>query len=107
MTTTNPVIDDPQAFRQWLESLPADEIVGKAVCATACPLATWLKAQGAREPVINGFSWREIGTIEAIYLPAWAYEFVQAADVREHAAPITAAECLALLATICPEGGAG
>lgn len=95
-----------QAFRRWLAQSPAPtSIVGYRGRAQWCPLAQYLRAQGADKASVNGGSRYVISLphkpgATQHRMPAWAGPFAWRLDARGAIdSPVTAAEALAVLET--------
>lgn len=107
--TITPEFPPKSAFRKWLRSLPADEVVADKNwdCCT-CPLAVWLTATRAAtwayvDPSERGPGVWEVDNIPRSPLPAWANAFGSGIDrlgqkIDAPARPVTAADCLRVLA---------
>jgi hypothetical protein len=97
-----PVDVDLAAFRSWLYARPPIEVVGYALDQGDCPLSRWLREANAAEGAwVNagayGVRWR---TPSIATLPMRARSFVRILDGRGGPRPVTASECLAILALI-------
>jgi hypothetical protein len=91
---------DREAFRVWLESLPGDEIAGKAKRCGHCPLAEFLRSQGAPAAWVGLDEWSAMDG-EWQPMPRWAEDFVLMIDnERQPQTSIKAADCLRVLAEI-------
>jgi hypothetical protein len=85
----------------WLTAQEPTAEVGLRRAACDCPVAQFLKAQGAAMPAVTHEYFRTGGAYEwhRRNLPAWAAEFVRRTD-DDGVGMITAAEALAVLDTI-------
>jgi len=100
-------------FRKWLRSLPADEVVAQSWGGSTCPLAVWLFKTGFAEhpyisPGSDGGRWSPslINAANSLsVMPRWANAFGRKVDrlgiakkERQWVGPVTAADCLRVLA---------
>ena len=97
--------DDPTPFREWLENLPEDASVGVGCDSADCPLACYLKAQGAPDERVTvgpcetpGVPGTYRAVAEVFVMPEWANSFGLSVDRQfNEDTPINPAAALALL----------
>ena len=99
------------AFRAWLAAKPPEEVIAQEWVCYDCPLASWLRDKGFKAPYVspdypNDSAWRPDGKEDPKSLPTWANKFASTLDEQkcvagpQRFAPVTAAECLAILDAI-------
>jgi len=96
-----PAITTPEDFAAYLRTLDPETPFAVTCKSGECPLAQWLKCQGAEEPdVLSAFAQTEPGE-NLVPLPEWAKAFVARIDQRGRYAgerrPIAPAEALETL----------
>lgn len=110
---------DLDMFKQWLQAVPAETVVGSCAMPGACPLRNYLSAQGVPAPTVCGSTvdwqldyhaptcWPNFSYGTAV-LPDWARMFVKGVDYlhvssKDPHPQVTAADALAVLDAIsCP-----
>ena len=96
MTTAFPSLED---FVSWLESVPADQVVGTQWGCSTCPIATYLK-DGVGYPaayILGGGTYTTNLEAEGdLPLPSWAREFIHRID-RVRPRHVTAEDCLEVI----------
>lgn len=90
-----------KAFRAWLESMPADEVIGRRGSPLECPIANYLKTT-IRQDVVISYGRAYHGPYACV-LPRWAQRFVRLIHAPVRANPdiwgseVTAREALDVL----------
>lgn len=107
----------PVRFKQWLESKPANALVGYTAQSSSCPIHTWLKSEGYDNAVgsrtvrvKSELRWRrllfwELPNEIKYQLPIWASLFVLNIDAKGYntkGTPIQATEALRTLNIVAP-----
>ena len=75
-----------ERFEEWLGQQEPTKIVGRANEHSACPLAAFLRHEGAMQPYIrpdrvaSGSCWRTDDGTAGQALPAWANAFARLVD---------------------------
>ena len=87
-----------EQFAAWLDSKPADEVVGFAMDNCSCPLAKVLSAPHRAITVGDKTYSDEYGSIG--FLPKWAQKFVYSIDLFDLGYAVTADEARRILAEI-------
>jgi hypothetical protein len=101
----------PDRFALWLRTRHAPhDVVGARGCTDHCPLAQYLRAEGADHPCVYVSLYfdavREgmpIPTTASRPTPPWARTFLETLDTQNtHMPTVTAEEALAILAGLIP-----
>lgn len=104
------LLDTPAAFRQWLKTKEPGEVVGNPMIREACPIAQFLRANGAESVSVSLDEVRASGCDDYPVWPRWPLHAQRwpskfTWEGKDVGRTITAAECLAILDEI--EGGEG
>lgn len=86
-----PAIEDtPEKFRDWLHSLPPGHVFEphkgpgctEPLWRCGCPLASKLRADGAKDPSVDASSWTADSNGRCSYspTPTWAQDFIRKFD---------------------------
>jgi hypothetical protein len=93
------VLNTPHKFRQWLNSVPTDTIVGENWSCDSCPIVNFLVAA-------TGYEQTEITEVfvclgaQQFLLPKWAIQFIEKIDSLPSNGHLTAEYCLQVLEKI-------
>lgn len=83
-------------FYGWLKSLDPGSIAGNRCLSSVCPLARYLKSQGASTPLVGIFGYTMRFDDPLKLMPYWAQRFVFDLDMSGFG-EVTAAECLRIV----------
>lgn len=90
-----------EAFAEWLRAKKPRAVVGERGVVWDCPIARYLKDQGAFGPRFVGEYYRLTLDGEPIGAPAWAGEFqIQVDESGEKWSGVTAATALRILESL-------
>jgi len=97
------VILDKDKFREWLESKPEGEIVGRQQACGRCPIAEYLNDLFPLQEsswIVTTHSYYPRRSLSAKWLPKWATEFILEIDfvpTPDNNFLVTREQCLGIL----------